>query len=50
MVKAFRERDLSHTTFPYLYLDATYVNARNAHMVAAAWSSPATAGDFAHRS
>ena len=33
LVNAFRERDLSHTTFPYLYLDATYVKARNAHAV-----------------
>ena len=33
LVNAFRERDLAHTTFPYLYLDATYVKARNAHAV-----------------
>jgi transposase-like protein len=28
-VNAFRERDLSHVEFPYVYLDATYVNARD---------------------
>jgi len=28
-VQAFRERDLSHVEFPYVYLDATYVNARD---------------------
>jgi putative transposase len=29
-VGAFRERDLSHVEFPYVYLDTTYVNARDA--------------------
>jgi putative transposase len=28
-VNAFRERDLAHVEFPYVYLDATYVNARD---------------------
>jgi len=28
-VNAFRERDMSHVEFPYVYLDATYVNARD---------------------
>ena len=28
-VDAFRNRSLSHTAFPYVYLDATYVNVRN---------------------
>ena len=28
-VGAFRGRDLSHIEFPYIYLDATYVNARD---------------------
>ena len=29
-VDAFRNRPLGHTTFPYIYLDATYVNVRDA--------------------
>ena len=33
MVSAFRERDLSHTAFPYLFIDATYVKARCGHAV-----------------
>ena len=33
MVRAFRERDLSGTAYPYLYVDATYVKARNGHQV-----------------
>ena len=33
MVKAFRERDLSGTAYPYLYVDATYVKARSGHRV-----------------
>lgn len=28
-VSAFRTRTLGHTTFPYVYLDATYVNVRD---------------------
>ncbi len=28
-VGAFRNRTLGHTTFPYVYLDATYVNVRD---------------------
>ncbi len=28
-VAAFRNRTLGHTTFPYVYLDATYVNVRD---------------------
>jgi transposase-like protein len=28
-VNAFRNRTLGHTTFPYIYLDATYVNVRD---------------------
>jgi putative transposase len=28
-VDAFRNRTLGHTTFPYVYLDATYVNVRD---------------------
>jgi putative transposase len=32
-VAAFRERRLDHTTFPYLYCDATYVKARVAGRV-----------------
>ncbi len=28
-VAAFRTRTLGHTTFPYVYLDATYVNVRD---------------------
>jgi len=28
-VGAFRERDLAHVEFPYVFLDATYVNARD---------------------
>lgn len=28
-VDAFRNRTLGHTTFPYIYLDATYVNVRD---------------------
>ena len=33
MVAAFRERDLSGTAYPYLYVDATYVKARSGHQV-----------------
>ena len=29
-VSAFRTRRLDHTTFPYVYLDATYLHVRNA--------------------
>ena len=32
-VKAFRERDLGLSDYPYLYLDATYVKARHRHQV-----------------
>ncbi len=32
-VDAFRRRPLDHTTFPYLWLDATYVKARKDHRV-----------------
>jgi putative transposase len=28
-VRAFRTRSLAHTEFPYVYLDATYLNVRN---------------------
>lgn len=28
-VEAFRNRTLGHTTFPYVYLDATYINVRD---------------------
>ncbi len=28
-VGAFRTRTLTHTTFPYVYLDATYLHVRN---------------------
>jgi putative transposase len=30
VVGAFRTRSLDHTTFPYVYLDATYLHVRNA--------------------
>ncbi len=33
MVAAFRERDLSRTGYPYLYVDATYIKARSGHAV-----------------
>ena len=29
VVTAFRTRRLDHTTFPYVYLDATYLHVRN---------------------
>ncbi len=32
-VDAFRSRPLDHTTFPYLWLDATYIKARKDHRV-----------------
>lgn len=32
-VAAFRDRRLDHTTFPYLWLDATYLKARKNHRV-----------------
>jgi transposase-like protein len=32
-VAAFRNRRLDHTTFPYLWLDATYLKARKDHRV-----------------
>ncbi|GAA1298596.1 hypothetical protein Psi02_69380 [Planotetraspora silvatica] len=32
-VAAFRDRPLSHTTFPYVFLDATYCKARVNHRV-----------------
>jgi putative transposase len=32
-VAAFRDRRLDHTTFPYLWLDATYLKARKDHRV-----------------
>lgn len=33
LVSAFRERPLDHTSFPYLYLDATYLHVRDEHHV-----------------
>lgn len=32
-VEAFRNRPLGHISFPYVYLDATYVNVRENHQV-----------------
>jgi transposase-like protein len=32
-VSAFRDRPLSHTSFPYVYLDATYLHVRDDHHV-----------------
>ena len=31
-VDAFRNRSLAHVEFPYVYLDATYVKARDTHL------------------
>jgi putative transposase len=33
LVSAFRERSLEHTSFPYVYLDATYLHVRDDHHV-----------------
>ena len=58
-VNAFRERDLAHVEFPYVYLDATYVNARDtarhqivarAVVVATGWPPPASGRCWASRS
>lgn len=32
-VAAFRDRDLSHTEFPYVFVDATYLNGRKDHRI-----------------
>jgi putative transposase len=33
IVEAFRQRPLTHTSFPYVYLDATYLHVRDEHHV-----------------
>ena len=48
-VEAFRTRRLDHVEFPYVYLDATYLNVRNSVCQPASMATVVATGITAHR-